>query len=214
MKKIIIAALLSISSIGVCRAQDEVDPPRIPHKFDHYIGVQINELTKQILGVNNSSTVANNPYLFTYNITERSSGWGFRAGTGFNYITQSLDGGGKSTSKSFNFRVGLEKTFNLSEKWTTGVGVDILYRTVDTSIDQQSVYGYNIKYTSKKFGVGPMGWLRYGLSKRVLVGTEISMYYLTGNDKMTSSYTSTDSDDKVSEFKFNLPVVFFLSLKL
>ncbi|PQJ11362.1 hypothetical protein CJD36_006055 [Flavipsychrobacter stenotrophus] len=214
MKNIIIAALLSISSVGLCRAQDDADPPRKPHQFDHYIGVQINELTKQILGVNNTSTVADNPYLFTYHLTERSSGLGFRVGSGFNYISQTLDGGGKSTVKSFNCRIGFEKTFKLSDKWSTGVGLDLLYKNVDTSYDQQSAYGYKQTYKSKKIGAGPMGWLRYSLSKKILVGTEISMYYLTGNDKMTSSYTSADSDEKVSEFKFNLPVVFFLSMKL
>ena len=214
MTKIVLATLLSLTLAGSCLAQDAAPAPKKEKEFDHYIGVQINELTKQILGVNNANSTLTNPYIFTYNLTERASGLGLRLGTGFDFITQTLDGGGKMESKSFDIRIGFEKVFKLSDKWSSGVGIDLLYKAKDTSINQSGSYGYDVSFKSRKMGLGPMGWLRVNLSKRILIGTEISLYYLTGHEKSTGSYYGNDIDNKVSEFKLNLPVAFFLSLKL
>ena len=214
MKKIIAAVLLTLVSTGTCIAQDVSGTDKKAHEFDHIIGVQINELTKQILGVNNSNAATANPYMLTYNLTERTSGLGFRAGTGFNYISKSSDGGGKLKSQSFDIRVGFEKAFKLSDKFSTGIGLDLVYKYKDSSLTQMSAYGYDLSYNSKKMGLGPMGWLRCNLSKRILIGTEMSMYFLTGHEKTTGTFFGTEVNDKVSEFKSNLPVTFFLSLKL
>ncbi len=214
MKKILTATLFCLAVTDIGYAQDGAASAPKTREFDHIIGVQINELTKQILSVNNTSSTAANPYLFTYNLTERSSGLGFRLGFGCNFISKSLDGGGKLKSQSVDIRVGFEKAFKLSDKWSAGAGIDLVLKNIDTSIDQNSVYGYNTGFKSQKLGAGPMGWLRYSLSKRILIGTEISMYYLSGTEKTTGSYYGNDTDNKVAEFRFNLPVAFFLSLKL
>lgn len=214
MKKILIATLLAIISTGLCHAQSDAVQPKKERKCDHIFGVQINELTRQILAVNNSSTVANNPYLVTYNLTNRATGIGFRSGLGFKYSSQSYDMT-KAKSQALNIRVGIEKAFKLSDKWGAGVGVDVVYKAEDSSFGGASIYGYDISYKSNKTGGGPTGWLRFSVSKKILVGTEMSMYYLAGNENYGSAgFAGGNSNAKVTDFKFNLPVIFFLFLKL
>ena len=73
------------------------------------------------------------------------------------------------------------------------------------------------------YGGGPMVWLRYHITPRVLIGTEMSTYYTSGFDKKTVEITKkgftpgpsprpqfnttiSHSDDKLSDVVMNLPV--------
>ncbi len=214
---------------AVCSfAQADTISVKKEKKFDHYISVQINELTKQILSVNNSNIVNDNPYLLTYNINDRKTGWGLRAGIGFNYdaTTTNFDptNNGVQTSKvsDLKFRAGIEKAFKLSDKWSTGAGTDFVYKyNKDESSQryQNSTYGYDSTSKINQYGFDVMGWVRYSFSKRILVGTEVSFYYVTGTLKGNITYlsqgqTGGDFDNKNKDSKLNLPVVFYLTVKL
>lgn len=195
---------------------------------DHYIGVQINELTKQILSVNNSDITNDNPFLVTYQATDRKTGWGVRGGVGLLFSTAKTvvdpapSGYSVKASKWLaQMRVGAEKTFNLAPRWSTGVGVDLVYRYQKQSIKEDAQFGgYNADSTSttNMTGIGAMGWLRYGITKRIFIGTETSFYYLAGKTKYSISYfggpTTDDVNEKSTEAKFNMPVVFYLYVKL
>jgi len=67
------------------------------------------------------------------------------------------------------------------------------------------------------YGGGPMGWLRYHLTDRILIGTETSFYYVTGNTKQVLTFDGVQStpntSDKLTQGTLNVPVAFFLIVK-
>src|SRR4051812_9818028 len=94
--------------------------------YSHYLGVQINELIRQVFNFNNTTSTNTNPYLLTYNINNRK-GWGLRLGLGYNYQSFTDDDGITRKTTDLNdlrSRLGIEKLFRLSDKWTAGAGMD------------------------------------------------------------------------------------------
>lgn len=230
MNKTITLTILLLGAAFLSLGQ--VDTGRKVRHFDQVIGVQINELTKQVFSINNSNSVNTNPFLITYDLTERDTHWGLRAGLGFTYAdstgNEDPNNSGSNTltekrkTHGVQFRIGVQKTFSLSDKFTSGVGLDLVYKHIDSSLSETSTagqYGYTATSKTNLFGGGPMVWVRYNVSKRILIGTEISIYYLSGHQKGSISYMGyqgtpdEDINNKQTEGKINLPVAFFLSLK-
>jgi hypothetical protein len=67
-----------------------------------------------------------------------------------------------------------------------------------------------------------MAWLRYHITSKILLGTETSFYYLTGEQKQTITITDpfgggssfpTTTSNKVSQGNISAPVVFYLTVK-
>ena len=201
--------------------------------FDHSIGVQVNELIKQVFNFNNSTSTANtNPYLLIYHINTCKNGWGLRVGGGYNYTSTTTDDGINKKTTNINdmqLRLGVEKAFKLHGKWTAGAGIDGLYNTnndntiaVTTSFDTVTV---NTKTVISSYGAGAMAWLRYSFTKNIIIGTETSFYYIKGTQKITidvkdsnqfnptTAPTTTTSDNKIANATISLPVVFYLIVK-
>ncbi len=230
MRKILLAAILSTGCISSAFAQtDNLSGPK-EKKFDHVFGVQLNDLMRQIFTFNNSTAAANtNPFLFTYNFNSRKSGWGLRAGVGMTINSSTTnDNVTKRTSdiNDIQFRIGGEKAFHLSNKWSAGAGIDAVIKTNDdkTTAVTNSGYTYTTNTTSKAttLGGGGMAWLRYHLTDKILLGTETSFYYLRGTNKQTivttddgpyHNYSETKTDDDLTEGKISVPVVFYISVK-
>src|SRR5690349_18412605 len=53
---------------------------------NNYVGVQVNQLLKQLINLNGSSAPINNPYLLTYGIYSSEINWGLELGLGYNYF--------------------------------------------------------------------------------------------------------------------------------
>lgn len=213
-------------------AQDtEVSAPKTKI-FDHRIGVQANELIRQVFNFNNSSgNTINNPYLLTYSLTLAKPGVGIRLGIGPDYNTFNDDDGitkVENNINKLNARIGLEKVFILSDKWSTGVGADFIYSN-DVSYSKTLVRTFDSTLTDiatqeKSTGYGAMAWLRYHISPRIHIGTETSFYYRAGNVKQkieitqnintfpgtTVQTTKDEVDNKLKEGIFRLPMVFYL----
>jgi hypothetical protein len=224
MKKIILVILLALAFQN-CFSQSGAGP-KDQELWDHSIGVQINGLIKQI--VNSSAGTGANPYLLTYSMHSKKSGWGVRAGIGYNSNNSSNTtpyGYNSVNNTDMNFRAGVEKFFELSKKWTVGAGVDLLYGHNDDNSSNNQYNTYDTTISSQKviqsnFGGGPFGELTYHFTDRILVGTEISFYYKTGNKDQTvynyrSGYlpTQTKANPTVSGGSFYLPIVFYLSVR-
>jgi len=204
-------------------------------KIDHYVGVQINGLIRQVLNFSNSaSTTPLNPYLVTYSANLAKSGWGVRLGVGYTHTNINEDNGVSAKETRIDdkqLRFGIEKRFTLGKKWTAGAGLDGVYgnannytKTVVTSFDT------TITVTDSKlptFGRGAMGWLRYHITEHILVGTETSFYYVKGTEdrrveltRRTASTvppfnsvlttTITRTKPTLTDASFRLPVVFYL----
>ena len=233
MKKPLLLAILAIGCATTSFAQtDQPLDSKKEKMFEHYVGVQMNSLIKQVFNFSSSTTsVNNNPYLITYNINSIKSGWGLRLGAGYNYNAKTvIDNSGTSTTSDINdlqVRLGVEKAFKLSEKWSTGVGIDLAYNSNDDkttaithSFDTTTTLTHSV---SSSYGGGAMAWLRYNITNRILVGTETSFYYMKGKNTRTTSVQSSqggntstsddNKDDKPASATFSLPVVLYLIVK-
>ncbi|MES2704554.1 MAG: hypothetical protein V4649_18080 [Bacteroidota bacterium] len=242
MKQLITACIL-LGCTGYTYAQgnastDITPVVKLERKADHYVGVQVNGLIRQVINFNNNaSTAPVNPYLLTWSMNSRRTGWGVRAGIGYNYNSIAVnDGITESTSKlnDAQLRVGIERRFSLTPKWSAGVGLDGLFNYNDdiTSSTIRSFDTVTTKIKSKKpaYGGGAMGWLRYNINDRVMIGTETSIYYIQGKEDRTVEVTTrkfdsnppfnsvittveTRSKPRTSEVAVRLPVVFYLVVK-
>ncbi len=231
MKKITLIFLLALS-FQYCSAQSANDNQG-KELFDHYIGVQINGLIRQVLNFNNSSaTTSGNPYLLTYDMISKKSGWGFRVGIGYssskNFGT-SVNNENTGNNNDLQARIGVEKIFKLSKKWNAGAGIDLVYNYFNNNSTNNQYYHYDTSITSTKtlvssYGGGTFGILTYSITNKILVGTECSFYYVTGNKNAIADNTTTNqgmspiiSETKqnsgISQAGINLPIVFYLSVK-
>ena len=227
------ATLLSLSLITILNANAQADSITTKKEklFDHSIGIQVNDLIRQVFNFNNTSTNTNtNPFLLTYTINTTKTGWGIRIGTGYNYNSATTnDGINKKTTdiNDLQLRLGIEKSFKLAGNWSAGAGIDGVYNTnndntkaLTISFDTITV---NTKTVLSTYGGGAMAWLRYNFTKNILIGTEANFYYLTGYQTITTTtkYSSSPTynptpdknDNKISNGTISLPIVFYAIVK-
>jgi len=240
MKKLTLLAVTLFISCSFSFAQTDSTIVRTltQHRYEQYVGVQMNLLVQQVLNFNNSSTTTsntnNNPYLLVYSINSVKSGWGLRLGVGFNSNTATTNDGITATHNDItdmHYRLGIEKAFRLSPKWSAGVGLDGLYNSnndnTTSTISSTDTTTTLTKTKIYSYGGGAMGWLRYHVTKRVLIGTESSFYYTTGKEKQTIAITSrnnqlftrpvttntTATSNNTSQGQFSVPVTLYLIVK-
>jgi hypothetical protein len=125
--------------------------------------------------------------------------------------------------------MGIEKKFKLSSRWSAGLGLDAVFNDNEdntSSALNPTIGGGNtqLRTTTVTYGGGPVAWLRFNISDRILIGTETSFYYVTGTQSSTvdeigplfvsggPSFNPTVSQD-VSKASFNTPVALFLHVK-
>ncbi len=230
MKKTILASMLFTAWGFTSTAQTaDLAPTPKEKKYEHVVGVQLNSLIRQVFNFNGTPATDANPYLITYNMNSIKSGWGFRFGGGFVSNNSSNSDGITSRTTKINdlhLRLGVEKAFKLTYRWTTGVGLDLVLNNNDDhttsithSFDSVTV---NTSDVISSYGGGAMAWLRYSFTKNIAIGTEASMYYITGNEKQSvetifshsqNQQPAVKTDNKLSQGNFNVPVVFYLSVK-
>ncbi len=232
MKRSLLVVILVAGCLGNTFAQNDATPTTKEKTTDQYIGVQLNDLVRQVFNFS-SSTLPTYPYLLTYSIDSRKTGWGIRAGVGYTYSSNSTDDGITRTDTKLNdleFRLGVEKAFRLSEKWSAGAGLDLLFNSNDDNTTTE-VHSFDTTTTATKstlnsYGGGPVGWLRYNVTSKILIGTEASFYYTTGTEKQTvditqrtfggggtsfQQTTETTSNPTVSQANLIRPLSFILS---
>ena len=230
MKFLISAAILLLSFNEFSLAQTDGSVAKKDPQADQYFGVQINDLVRQVFNFSSTTNAVTNPYLLTYSINSKTSGVGFRTGVGYNYTSTSSNDGINAVNTKLNdlsFRAGIDKIIKLTGKWTAGVGIDLVLNMNDdhtTDVVNSTFGGQNTdtKTNTTTYGLGPMGWLRYNITPRILVGTEASFYFITGQQKQTISVTDpnnpgfsvpTTTTNMISQGTINTPVVLFLMVK-
>jgi hypothetical protein len=230
MKKITLAATLLLGCISHSFAQTDTATVKKEKLVDMYIGVQMNELISQVFNFNNTNTTSQNtnPYLVNYSLNSRKSGWGFRVGVGYNYSSTSTNDGITATTTKLNdleFRIGVDKAYKISKKWSAGIGLDFVMNNnsdhttnvVNGGVGFGNSDSTDTKTTILSYGGGPMGWLRYHVSDRILIGTESSFYYTTG--KTTQNITDNGiattpvTSNNTGQGTLSVPVVFYLIVK-
>lgn len=208
--------------------------------FDHFIGVQVNPLFRQIINFGDSDPV-NNPYLVKYTLRHNNSGLSFNMGGGLNTTSTENDDGLKTNEDSYAFRGGFGYQKRVSKKIEVGVGLDLIYE--NTSRETFSVQVFDVGFqtdstiskvrnVSSGFGGGLQVNLNYYLSERLLIGTECTLYYTKLRDRSNvevdhyiipnpGNSTATESrslsvineEDTGKSFAFLLPVAIYLSFK-
>jgi hypothetical protein len=240
MKRTTLLSFLLIGGIATTYAQDNVAQAIMPapsqeKMFEHQVGVQMNQLIRQVFNFgNNNNVTTNNPYLLTYTLTHAKTGVGLRLGAGYDQRSFVDDDGVNSRDgkiNDINLRAGLEKSFDLGGGFTAGAGADFVWakNTNDTKSLLRSVDTTIIITKSEvgNMGGGAMAWLRYSISRKILVGTETSFYYRTGKIKQDVTTTkrdltqpaqpwvstTTSIDNTESEGVFSVPIVFYLIVR-
>jgi hypothetical protein len=181
-------------------SQDSIAPAK---KFDTYIGVQANELINQIINLNNSNTTIPNPYLLNFSINLHKTGWGIEAGIGAN-ITTSKDVNApvlnETDVNNTFFRIGIGRTMMVTKKLQVGYYLDF---KMDNQVDKSISGTINVISTQESdstiattttkgvgIGFGPKFQLGFYLTRRLMLGTEISYYYTTTKLKQNSNTTN------------------------
>jgi len=157
-------------------------------KVYQYIGVQANQLIRQILNFSNSNQTINNPYLLTYSLNSANSGWGFNVGIGYEYNQFKNDDPTNEQETKINdlfFRIGVERKSQIGKRLIASYGFDFVIdnqknHTVSTIVtDVVNDLSTTTTTDSKQngFGFGPHFTLNYALSKNLLLGTEATYYF-------------------------------------
>ena len=232
MKKYIPAILVWCQFGHTCLAQEA---GITSFTSDHFVGVQMNNLIKQVF---NSTGATGNPYLLTYSSDSKKTGWGFRIGAGYSGgNNSSVSGSTTSTSSSdvLQFRVGVERAYKLTGRWSAGAGMDLVFNnnnSYSASSNQSALdsSASNTRTITTTVGGGAMGWLHYNATKHLVLGTEASFYYVAGTKHQTVDYNTQTvnpntpsgyswewSENKqkfgVSSGAFSSPIVFFLMVR-
>jgi hypothetical protein len=205
--------LLFISSITFAQ-QDST------RKANHYIGVQANQLIKQLFNLSNNNAVVNNPYLLVYSVNSVRNGWGANIGFGYTF-SEFTDGDAFNTRETkvnnYFFRAGFEKKTNFGKKWIFSGGFDITNDNQKNNTKNTS-NGNTIETDNKTkgWGFGPRVSLNFKITDRILLGTECTYYFRSGKSSLltTSNFGGTEeTSDKNKQFIFTAPAVLLLIIK-
>lgn len=205
--------------------EDDYVPERAGRKLYFYLGLQGNQLIRQLLSFSGGASTVTNPYLVTYSINSKRSGFGFAAGFGPSKIqTKTSDSFTTTTSTvtDFSGRVGVEKKTYLSKRWLVGWGGDILVELNKSETESKSGSQQNptVTSTQKRLGFGPRVSLAFHVHDRILLGTEASYYFkwIKQTQKITGpgfpTTPSAEPNPSLQQFQITLPAVIFVMVKL
>lgn len=187
----------------------------------HYVGLQANQLIRQLLSFGGNSTAVTNPFMLVYSVNHNSSGLGLATGLGYSSIqTKTSDNFTSTVSKvdDFAWRIGFEKKSYLSKRWLVSFGGDILAEQNKAETISNNGTNPNPKVTTriKRYGFGPRVSLNYQFHNRMLVGTEASFYlkWIEQTQRVFGMNGPADPDESLRSFSFTLPAVVFLIVKI
>ncbi len=215
----LILLIIGHTLVAQNRPAGDPEPEPTVRKASHYIGLQANQLIRQLISFGGNSSPGTNPYLLVYSVNSLSTGFGFATGLGLSSIqTKNTDNFTNVESKvtDFAWRFGLEKKKYLSKNWLVSFGGDILIES--NKADTKSTSGGSVSTVitkSNRSGFGPRASLNYQFHNRLLIGTEASYYIKWINQEQTSTGTGqpNDTGTKLRSFSFSLPAVVFLIMK-
>ncbi|HZY79931.1 MAG TPA: hypothetical protein VFE50_10435 [Cyclobacteriaceae bacterium] len=216
-----ILLIIAHSLVAQTRPTEETKEEPSPKKSSHYIGLQANQLIRQLVSFGGNSSPVNNPYTLVYSVNSNVTGLGFTTAIGFSaQDSKTTDQFNSVTTKTndFAWRFGLDKKTYLSKNWLLGFGGDILIESSKSETNSKSGGGATTSVTtnSNRSGFGPRVSLSYQFHKRLLLGTEGAYYFRWIKQKQTNVGTGQPSDPSTDlrSFGFTLPAALFLTLKI
>ncbi len=236
MKGAFVAGCLAMVFLN-CTAQTE-EP--LAKKYNHYIGVQANQLLKQLVNLNNSNSVIDDPYLLTYAIHMVKNGWGLQTGLGYDYqdIKDKTPISRETKINNLFYRIGVAKKFRIGKRFEGGYGLDLAgdYQINKTFASSVTVIGITIDSSSSNstskvnsFGFGPQVNLSYYFSERIMLGTEATYYFIDSKQKQnvlvtdnlfnqstginTVATSNSNIESSTAKFSLSIPVALFLIVR-
>lgn len=239
MRIFLIAVALTLAATCSCVAQR--DTTHGATAFNHYIGLQANQLLKQILNLSNSNAEVNNPYVITYSFNSAYSGWGGEIGLGFNYQS-TKNKTPISTESKINdlfYRIGSSWKRKIGKRFEGGYGIHIMGSSLsdNTTNSNVTLFGNGKDSTATTtetktgtIGFGPQLSLAFSITEKIFLGTETTFYYSNATEKNnvkvtdyffdffnpnnnTISISNSNTEKEISKFSLNFPTVLFLILK-
>lgn len=231
--------VLTLSQLLCLSGMAQNETPAV-RKSDHYVGLQANQLIRQVFNFSGANPGINNPYLLTYAVNSIESGAGFTAGFGYSFA-EATDGDQfvdrTTTNNDVFFRFGFEKKSMLAKKVIFSLGVDIVLDRqkleTETKERTQSQINFESSTRTNGMGLGPRLTLNYQITDKIIVGTEANYYYrsfkieqiqknvffetqfdpITGQSRQVRRTEETKESEKQKRFQFNSPAVIFLIMK-
>lgn len=188
-----------------------------------YLGLQANELLRQVLNLGNAS-IPDNPYFFNYSYSDETGksiniGFALQADefdqqNGFNTINTEVS--------NFSFRIGYEKKINLGKKFFYSLGGDLLFQSSSNTTTTDDNFGGNSvinEASSGGFGIGPRFTLNYRITDRLILGTEANYYYMSLTEKFETIFENNpgnniNDESDVQRFNFAAPAVLWMVIRL
>jgi hypothetical protein len=224
-----LSAMLAILALPGFAQEDsaQVDSAKPKRLSSHYIGLQANQLVKQLLNLGGSTSAINNPYLITYSVNSNTSGVGLNLSVGYTMDESlSVSGDGSSqlqtTLKEFFFRIGIEKKKQIGKRWVLAAGGDLVVDTESNRIESTSNGGGSAQVNineekSNALGTGVRVALNFHISDKVLLGTEATYYLKFVSVENSSQFpfgTPQKETKDLTRFQLSVPAVLFLIVKL
>jgi hypothetical protein len=185
-------------------------------KVNQYVGIQANQLFRQLFNFGGTSTPINNPYLLTYSLNSANTGWGFAVGLGYTH-SQFEEGDlfnpVETTINDFFFRIGVDRKTLIGKRWLLGFGFDLIRESLKNETKSNSFFGdFKSETKSSVFGFGPRMGLNFLITPRILVGTEATYYFKRTKEtqKVTDLNTQTE---RFRDFSLLVPAVLYLNVK-
>jgi hypothetical protein len=194
----------------------------VRHATNYYVGVQANQLIRQLFSLSSSSSVIDNPYLLTYAINSATTGAGVNFGLGYTF-NEFSDGDAfnerKNKISDFFFRAGYEKKSKFGKHWIISAGVDVVVDRQNNTTRTKDGGGASVttKNKSNGWGLGPRVTLNYAITDKMLLGTEVTYYFKSVKSTIEISGAggglNEDKDESFKRFQLNVPAALFLILK-
>ena len=203
---------------------------------DHFVGVQANQLLRQIISLSTVQQVEN-PYLLNYTLRFNESNFAISAGVGFTKSNAESEENLESESSDLDFRLGLGQQFRLSKLLEVGYSLDFnMGRRKSLTQTTQVIESQNqtdstvtrTEFSDNLIGAGLRANLLFYITPKILVGTEASYNFSQLESKfeftretiisengevVIEDVQEQDSTDKGNSFNFNVPIQIFLILK-
>ncbi len=232
--------IASVALASLCSFANAQTDSTTNSQTRHYLGVQANQLFRQILSLTDDDTPINNPYLLTYTVNG-PSGFGLNVGLGYQFDEIKTSDGQidrETNTDDFSFRVGPEKKFWMGKRWLASGGFDVVIQSIknETTNKTETDFGRSkISTTSKSngWGFGPRFGLSFQISNNIFIGTEVTYYFqkmkekgeinssittrqtdFNGNVIETTETDKQKTDDKTKHLQFTVPAVLFLVLRM
>lgn len=223
MKKIFFLLLLLPIVISANAQEGKTKKEKTPKErpaFSHEVGLETNNLVSRIFSDGNENDRPDNPYLFTYKLGIGS--WALRTGVGGDRKKSVEREEGFADSRTtqtgnLDVRLGLERRFELGEKWTGNVALDGTGFFSENKVIEDS--GFDVITTAETadgWGVGPSFGIRFDVTQRLSLYTEGFFYYTFSDVQSARTFKNfPEFDDQImnveeEELKISLPSVLYV----